>query len=161
MAGSGCSAERDDGAHGLFTVATAVQAVADRLAGAGGDRGCAGVPGEARFAAEALRAGGAADDDRGGDGADAGLLEWLWAAPDERGELAQQVALLGEISLIRRRSAFATHCWGLCGSLASWRASRARIRGPSEPPVELRFELGSDAHQMPAQPVDQPVRSLS
>jgi hypothetical protein len=42
-----------------------------------------------------LGAGGAADDDRGGDGPDAGLLEELGGVGlDQRGELVEQVALL-------------------------------------------------------------------
>ena len=78
-----------------LAVTAAVQAVADCFAGAGWDRGGAGVSGEARFAAEALGAGGAADDHRGGHGADAALLEQLrGVCLDQRGELGEQLALL-------------------------------------------------------------------
>ena len=52
------------------------------------------VPGEARFAAEPLGAGGAADDHRGGDGADASLLKQLRGVGlDQGGELGEQFLL--------------------------------------------------------------------
>jgi hypothetical protein len=61
-----------------------------------------------------------------------------------------------EISLIRLSSAFATRCSGVCGSLASWRASRADPGAFQRRRSELRLKLGSDPDQVPAQPVDLP-----
>jgi hypothetical protein len=60
-----------------LAVATAVQSVSAGVAGAGGDWCRSGVPGERGFAAEALSAGGVADQDRGGDRSAAALGEQL------------------------------------------------------------------------------------
>lgn len=75
-------------------VAAAVQSMSGCVAGAGWDRCGAGMSGEARLTAEPLGAGGAADDDRGGHGADALLLEELWGVRlDQGGELCEQFLL--------------------------------------------------------------------
>ena len=139
-------------------VTAAVQSVAGGVAGAGRDRGGAGVPGEARFGAEPLGAGGVADDDRGGDGPAAALVEQLRAVRlDQRLELGEQLLLFSVISLIRFRFAFATRSCGLRGSCPSWRASLARMRGPFSPAGRICASSSrGDLHQMPAQPVDQP-----
>ena len=88
--------ERDDveGAVEL-AVAAAVQSVAFGVAGAGGDRGGAGVAGEARVGREALGAGGVADDDRGGDRPAAVLGQQCGAVSfDQRFDFGEQLALL-------------------------------------------------------------------
>ena len=63
-----CAGEGDDVNRAVeVAVAAVVQPVALGIAGAGRDRGRAGVPREARVGREPLRAGSVADDDRGGD----------------------------------------------------------------------------------------------
>ena len=72
-------------------VTAAVQAVTDRLPGAGWDRRSACVARQARFAAESVRAGGASDDHGGGHGANAALLEQLWGVClEQAGELSER-----------------------------------------------------------------------
>ena len=71
-----------------LAVAAAVYSVALDLSAAGRDWGGAGVPGEVPVGGESLRAGGVADDDRGGDGAAAGLGGQLGRVRvDQGGEL--------------------------------------------------------------------------
>ena len=60
-----------------LAVAAAVQSVSAGVAGAGGDWCRSGVPGERGFSAEALSAGGVADQDRGGDRSAPALGEQL------------------------------------------------------------------------------------
>ena len=77
-----------------LAVPAAVQSVALGVAAAGRDGGGAGVPGEVPVAGKALRAGGVADDDRGGDGSAAGLGEQLGSVRvDQASELGEQLAL--------------------------------------------------------------------
>src|SRR5579859_1846481 len=68
--------ERDDVDRAVeLAVAAAVQSVALGLAAGGGDGCGAGVSGEVPVGWEPLRAGGAADDDRGGHGPEAWLVQ--------------------------------------------------------------------------------------
>ena len=93
VAGGAGDGDDVDGAVEL-AVAAAVQPVAVGVAGAGGDRGGAGVTGKAGVAAESLGAGGVADDDRGGDGAAAGLGGQLGRVRvDQGGELGEEFVL--------------------------------------------------------------------
>lgn len=77
VAGAG----EDRGVEGAveLAVAAAVEAVADGLAGGGGDGGGAGEVGVGGLASAAAGVGPGAVEDRGGDGADAGLGEELGA----------------------------------------------------------------------------------
>ena len=111
-------------------VTAAVQPVAVSGARAGGDRGCAGVSGEARFAAESLCAGGVADDHRGGDGARSRARPAVRGVRfDQRVELGAQLALLTVICPIRLiRFATAT-CRG---------APRAAVPKPAGDPFAPR-----------------------
>jgi hypothetical protein len=88
--------ERDDVKRSVeLAIAAAVQSVAFGVAGAGGDRGGARVPGEARVGREPLGAGGVADDDRGGDRSAAALGQQLRAVSfDQRLDLGEQRRLL-------------------------------------------------------------------
>src|SRR5206468_3392767 len=77
----------------------------------------------------------------------AGLWAWMRAASSASSSRSSRV-----ICPIRVTRAFATRSCGLRSRRASWRLSRARLldRGRSE----LRLELGGDANEVPAQPVD-------
>ena len=88
--------ERDDVDRAVeLAVTAAVEPVAFGVAGAGGDRGGAGVPREARVGREPFGAGGVADDDRGGDRSAAALVEQLRAVSlDQRLELGEERLLL-------------------------------------------------------------------
>ena len=93
--------ERDDVERPVeLAVPAAVQPVALGVAGAGRDRGGAGVSGEAGVGGEPLRAGGVADDDRGRHRPAPGLLEQRGAVRvDQDLELGEQFAFLaGDLS---------------------------------------------------------------
>ena len=77
-------------------VTAAVEAVADRLPGGGGDRGAAGESCEGRFRADPAGVRPGKDELRGRERADAGLLEQLGRElPREPLDLACELALLG------------------------------------------------------------------
>ena len=84
-----CSGEGDDVDGSVeLAVTAAVQSVAAGVAGAGGDRCSSGVPSERGLAGEALRAGGVADQDRGGDRSASMLGQQLWVVfLDQPGQL--------------------------------------------------------------------------
>ena len=153
------AAERDDVDRAVqLPVTAAVQAVAVGFSGAGGDRCGAGVPGEARFAAEPLRAGGAADDHRRGDGADALLREQLRRVRLEQlGELREQLLLLLADLVDPSQLRF-----GDAQLRAGWQLPELAGEPGSDPWAlqccrpELRLDLRRDPDQVPAQPVDQP-----
>ena len=72
-----------------LAVAAAVEAVADGLAGAAGDRGCAGEARERGFGAESAGMRPGDEELGGGDRADAVVAKQLWRELlDEDGELA-------------------------------------------------------------------------
>ena len=128
-----------------------------RVAGAGGDRGGAGVSGEAGVGGEALGAGGVADQDRGGDRAAAVLGEQLRrVSGDQRGRAGSElVALAGDLvdplQQCSRRSGPGRRRGASRGGARAWLgcAGLADRAG-----AELRLELGVEREQMPAQPVD-------
>ena len=77
-------------------VAAAVEAVADCLPGAGGDRCAAGEPCECRFGADASGVRPGEDELRGSERPNPGLFEQLWCElACERLDLAGELALFG------------------------------------------------------------------
>lgn len=83
-----------------LAVAAAIESVADRLAGAGGDRGGAGESGEGGFAVQSSRVRPGEQDLGGACGTDPGLVEQLGRKlADERPDLARQLAFFtGELA---------------------------------------------------------------
>ena len=80
-----------------LSVAAAVEAVADRLSGGGGDRGDAGEPGERGFAADPAFVGPGEHDLGCEERPDAGLVEELGCELlGQRLDLAGELALLGD-----------------------------------------------------------------
>ena len=78
-----------------LAVAAAVEAVADRLSGGGGDRGDAGEPGERGLASDPAFVGPGEHDLGCEERPDAGLVEELWCEL-----LGQGLDLAGELALL-------------------------------------------------------------
>ena len=140
-------------------LATAVQSVTGRFAGAGGDRRGAGVPGKhasprnrcAPAVLPMIRAAVTVPMLRCS--SSCGACACIRAVSSANSSCCSLV-----ISLIRRSCALATRSSVLAGSCPSCLAKRARMRGPFNASLraELRLESGRDPDQMPSQPVDQP-----
>jgi len=79
-----------------FAVAASVEAVADRLAGGGGDRCGAGEPSESGFGVDAAIVRPGKHELGGGVWSDAGLVEQLWCElAGERFDLVCELAFFG------------------------------------------------------------------
>ena len=138
-----------------LAVAAAVEAVAVRLSGGGGDRGRAGGAGELGVGGEAVGAGDLADQLGRGQRAAAALGEQLRRERcGERGELALEVVDRAVSSRMRRSSSRAIRTRALC-------SARARRRGDAVLPVgadqraRRDLGLGPEVVQLPAQVVAQ------